>query len=117
MTLARGRGPQRARRIAGALVSAAIFASGCASRPYATLMTVDRTVPGAHRVDMLVATTRAPSPVPGVIFSGERGPELSLENIVVSIPPDGVRKAGDVIYPKRNPPDPSREFVALRIDP
>ncbi|KTR06940.1 esterase [Aureimonas ureilytica] len=117
MTLARGRGPQRARRIAGALVSASIFVSGCASRPYATLMTVERTVPGAHRVDMLVATTRAPSPVPGVIFSGERGPELSLENIVVSIPPDGVRKAGDVIYPKRNPPDPSREFVALRIDP
>ncbi|RYE71859.1 MAG: esterase, partial [Hyphomicrobiales bacterium] len=71
--------------------------SGCASRPYATLQPVAQTVPGAHAVDMLVATTRARSDVPGVVFSGERGEGLTMENIIVSIPPDAVRKPGAVI--------------------
>ncbi|WP_279483806.1 alpha/beta hydrolase [Aureimonas sp. SK2] len=90
--------------------------TGCASRPYATLLPVAATVPGAHVVDMLVATTRAPSQVPGVVFAGDRGIGLSVENIVVSIPPDAVRKPGAVIYPKQNPGEPSHEFVALKID-
>ncbi|WP_062011879.1 alpha/beta hydrolase [Aureimonas sp. AU4] len=99
------------------LVALLVALAGCTSRPYATLMPVSGTVPGAHLVDMLVATTRAPSGVPGVVFAGERGPGLSIENILVSIPPDGVRKPGAVIYPRRNPGDPSREFVALRVAP
>jgi len=94
-----------------------VLLAGCASRPYATLVPVADTVPGAHIVDMLVATTRAPSPVPGVVFGSERGADLSVENIVVSITPDAVRKPGTVIYPRRTPGDPSREFVALRIAP
>lgn len=95
----------------------ALALSGCASRPYATLLPVSDTVPGAHLVDMLVATTRAPSTVPGVVFGGERGSRLSVENILVSIPPDAVRPPGEVIYPRRNPGDPAREFVALRVAP
>lgn len=111
----KGASPSGVRALA--LVLPLLLLGSCAGRPYATLIPVDRTVPGAHRVDMLVATTRAPSPVPGVVFSGDRGPGLSLENIVVSIPPAGARKPGEVVYPRTNPPDPSREFVALRIDP
>lgn len=105
------------RRCFAAIVAPLLLLGACASRPYATLVPVGESVPGAHKVDMLVATTRAPSPVPGVVFSGDRGPGLSLENIVVSIPPAGTRKAGEVVYPKSTPPNPSREFVALRIDP
>ncbi|MBP0441065.1 alpha/beta hydrolase [Tianweitania sediminis] len=94
----------------------ALFIAGCASRPYGTLLPVAATVPGAHIVDMLVATTRAPSAEPGVVFAGERGSGLSVENIVVSIPPDRVRQPGAVIYPRSNPGDPAREFVALKIN-
>ncbi|WP_235919298.1 alpha/beta hydrolase [Aureimonas psammosilenae] len=97
------------------LLIVSICLSGCASRPYATLLPVSRTVPDAHLVDMLVATTRAPSSVPGVIFGGDRGPGLSIENILVSIPPDEVRKPGQVIYPPRNPGNPAKEFVTLKV--
>lgn len=100
-----------------ALVAAALALAGCGGRPYATLLPVSASAPGAHTVDMLVATTRAPSPVPGVVFSGDRGKGLSLENILVSIPPDGVRKPGAVIYPARNPGNPATEFVALKVEP
>ncbi len=96
-------------------VSLAIAGSGCASRPHASLLPVSHTVQGAHVIDMLVATTRAPSPESGVVFSGERGSGLSLKNVVVSIPPDGVRKPGAVIYPESRPGDPAREFVALEV--
>ena len=65
---------------------------------------------------MLVATTRAPSSEPGVVFAGERGQGLSVDNILVSIPPDAVRPAGEVIYPRRNPGDPAREFVTLGVN-
>ncbi len=117
MTSSSGPSTARAALLRGTLLFACLLVSGCATRPYATLTPVAQTVAGAHEVDMLVATTRAPSPVPGVVFSGERGPGLSVENIVVSIPPDAVRRPGEVIYPKRTPGDPSREFVTLRIDP
>ncbi|WAP67736.1 alpha/beta hydrolase [Jiella pelagia] len=99
------------------LLATMLALAGCAARPYATLLPVSGTVPGAHIVNMLVATTRQPSPVPGVVFNGERGPGLSVENIIVSIPPDDVRQPGTVIYPKDNPGDPASEFVTLGIKP
>ncbi len=94
-----------------------LLIAGCASRPYATLTPVARTVPGAQRVDMLVATTRAPSNVSGVVFGPERGRGLSLENIVVSIPPARFREPGDIAYPSPGAPDPARQFVALKVEP
>jgi esterase/lipase superfamily enzyme len=97
-------------------LAVAFVLSGCASRPYATLSPVSATVPGTHKVDMLVATTREASGVPGVIFSGDRGSDVSLENIVVSIPPDSVRKPGSLIFPKRNPGNPATEFVTLKVE-
>ncbi|TFF25090.1 alpha/beta fold hydrolase [Jiella endophytica] len=94
-----------------------LLVAGCAGVPRTTLQPVEATAPGTHEVDMLVATTRTPSDVPGEVFGDGRGSSLSVENIVVSVPPDSVRKPGEVIYPKENPGDPAREFVATKIEP
>lgn len=64
---------------------------------------------------MLVATTRASADAPGVLFNGERGPDLSLENIVVSIPDK--RAVGSIQWPSRIPGDPAREFVTTQVTP
>jgi len=64
---------------------------------------------------MLVATTRAPvEEPPGVMFGGGRGIGLRFADISVSIPPDAVRKIGDVQWPQHSPGDPARDFVTLR---
>ena len=87
-----------------ALVLAAL-ATGCSSRPYGNLI-VGAGVPGASKVDMLVATTRAAvSEPPGVIFGGARGRGLDFADIVISIPPDSARKTGIpvALFPARRP--------------
>jgi esterase/lipase superfamily enzyme len=66
---------------------------------------------------MLVATTRAEVSEPvGVMFSGERAHGLAFADIAVSIPPDSVRKIGDVQWPYSPPGDPARDFVTVRAD-
>lgn len=107
--------PGRLPLLAAVLLCLALAA--CAGRQIGTLRPVGETVAGASTVDMMVATTRAKSGDPGVVFSGERGTELSLDNIVISIPPDANRKVGEVTWPKRYPGDPSREFVTLKVEP
>jgi esterase/lipase superfamily enzyme len=101
-----------------AYVLALAFAlSACAGRPEGNLIAVEAHVAGASTVDMLVATTRAPVDAPeGVMFGGERGRGLRFADISVSIPPDAVRKIGDVQWPARPPGDPARDFVTLRAD-
>ncbi|NDW04358.1 alpha/beta hydrolase [Jiella pacifica] len=99
-----------------ALVVSILFLAGCAGVPRTTLQPVAETAPGAHRVDMLVATTRAPSKVRGEIFSGRRGETVSYEDVVVSVPPDSVRKPGQVIYPPQNPGNPATQFVTQKIE-
>ncbi len=76
-----------------------------------------RTASGASQVNLLVATTRAPSSDPGVLFSGERNMQLSLTDITVSIPPDANRKVGEVQWPKKLPADPSRDFSTVSVTP
>ena len=94
----------------------AAFTAGCASRPYGNLV-VGTSTPGASKVDMLVATTRAAvSEPPGVIFGGARGRGLDFADIVISIPPEGARRAGEVQWPSSPPGDPARDFVTLRVD-
>ena len=67
---------------------------------------------GRDVVDMLVATTRAEvSEPPGVMFGGERAIGLAFADIAVSIPPDAVRKIGEVQWPSSPPGDPARDFV------
>jgi esterase/lipase superfamily enzyme len=94
----------------------AAFAGACSSRPYGNLI-VGTTAPGASQVDLLVATTRAPVvEPPGVMFGGARGRGLDFADIVVSVPPDSARKAGEVQWPSSPPGDPQRDFVTLRAD-
>ena len=90
--------------------------TGCAGRPSGGLIPVAETAPGASEVDLFVATTRKPSDSPGQVFTGERDHELNFADIDVSIPPDSVRKIGDVQMSSSDMGDPSREFVALRLD-
>jgi esterase/lipase superfamily enzyme len=98
---------------------AAIMMAGltaCASRPEAVLIPVAETSAASSQVDMLVATTRQASPVPGLMFSGERGRDVSFAHITVSIPPDQTRAVGEVQWPKQLPGNPATDFVALRTD-
>jgi esterase/lipase superfamily enzyme len=89
--------------------------AGCAA-PVGVLEPVKVEAPGATRLDILVATTRAPSPDNGVVFSGERG-DISLSSFFVSIPPDDQREIGRVQWPQTQAPDPSTEFAVARIEP
>jgi esterase/lipase superfamily enzyme len=98
------------------IVALAALLSGCASRPYGTLI-VGTTTSGASQVELLAATTRAPVMEPaGVLFGGARGRGLQFADIVVSIPPEGARKPGEVEWPSSPPGDPRRDFVTLRAD-
>jgi esterase/lipase superfamily enzyme len=98
-----------------ALVAFAL--ASCAGRPEGNLIVVSATAPGASTVDMLVATTRASVDTPaGVMFNGERAHGTAFADITVSIPPDQVRKIGDVQWPDSVPGDPARDFVTLRAE-
>jgi esterase/lipase superfamily enzyme len=98
-------------------ILALVALAGCAGRPEGNLLPVAATVPGASRVDMLVATTREATDTPaGALFNGERDLGLRFADITVSIPPDSMRKVGDVQWPSSVPGDPSRDFVTLRAD-
>ena len=98
------------------LIGLAALAAGCSSRPYGTLI-VGSSAPDASKVDILVATTRAPVlEPPGVMFGGARGREVDFADIVVSIPPDSARRPGEIQLPSSAPGNPEREFVILRAD-
>lgn len=90
--------------------------AGCGGRPVGVL-TPSGSADGASKVDLLVATTRAPSDDPAILFTGERAQGLALTEIVVSIPPEQNRKVGQVQWPNRLPPDPSRDFSTVSVKP
>ena len=94
----------------------ALSMAGCAGRSDGGLMAVKETAPGASRVDMFVATTRKPSDLPGQVFSGERDQKFNYAEIQVSIPPDAVRKIGEVQMSSSDVGDPAKDFVALSVD-
>ncbi len=71
--------------------------------------------PKTAQVDMLVATTRQPSGDPATLFSGERDAKTFMTDVAVSIPPDTVRKAGTVQWPKKLPPNPATDFAVTRV--
>ena len=98
------------------VVGIAVVVAGCSSRPYGNLI-VGTSAPGASQVDLLVATTRAPViEPPGVMFGGARGRGLDFADIVVSVPPDSARKAGEIQWPSSPPGNPEHDFVTLRAD-
>lgn len=108
-------GPRRGITLT-ALLLCATLVNACAGRPVGVLVP-NGTAAGATEVEVLVATTRAPSPTPGVLYGGERAEELSAASIVVSIPPPATREVGQVQWPKRLPADPSREFSTVSVTP
>ncbi|UPA24762.1 alpha/beta hydrolase [Shinella oryzae] len=105
------------RMVRKAIFAGLIVLAGCAGRPEGVLVPSGKVAPGVSTVDLLVATTRAPSSQPGVLFSGERGSELAVSDIVVSIPPDDKRKVGQVQWPKKLPADPMKDFSTVSVKP
>jgi esterase/lipase superfamily enzyme len=89
--------------------------TSCASTPENLFVPVWQTVPGASAVDMLVATTRRSVENPGELYSGERGNSLTFANIVVSIPPESARTAGEVQWPLTLPGNPATDFVTTKV--
>lgn len=100
-----------------ASIGLALLTTACAGRPTGVLIPNAAETRGASRVDLMVATTRKRSATPGVLYSGERGAGLSLTEIDVSIPPDAVRKVGEVQWPKKLPGNPATEFTTLKVKP
>ena len=117
--MARSGGPAGRARLgkAVALVLTCLVLPACAGRPTGVLKPVESAVPDAVHVDMLVATTREPAKDEAVLFSGERGRDLSLTNIVVSVPPEPSRIVGEVQWPRRLPADPAKEFATVKVEP
>jgi esterase/lipase superfamily enzyme len=101
-----------ARRLIAPL-AALLLTAACASAPRGFLLPTDATAPGARQVDMLVVTTRAASPAPGVIYGGERDASASATEIVVSVPPN--HKVGAVEWPKDETHDPAVEFTTVSL--
>jgi esterase/lipase superfamily enzyme len=102
--------------LTAACLAMIVSLTACSGRSSGGLTPVKETVPGASTVNVLVATTRAPSDVPGQVFTGERDDGLNFADITVSIPPDANRRVGDVQVASSEVGDPSREFVALRTE-
>ena len=103
----------RTRSVVAALALATSLAA-CAS-VRGVLAPVAQTVPGAHQIDMVVATTRERTDS-AEMFSGARSPALAFANITVSIPPAGARQIGEVQWPRQVPGNPATEFVTLKAD-
>ncbi|MBP1841955.1 esterase/lipase superfamily enzyme [Rhizobium petrolearium] len=91
--------------------------SGCAGRPEGVLVPTEARAAQTSKVDVLVATTRRPSETPGMLFSGERGKDLQVTEIAVSVPPDSAREIGQVQWPKKLPANPAKEFATISVTP
>ena len=106
-----------ARRLGRRLMGlfAALALAACAGLPKGVLIPLEADVPGTTHVPILVATTRAPTADPGVLYTGERGPAIDMNEIVVSIPPDANREIGEVQWPRKLPPNPSKDFATLSV--
>lgn len=96
-----------------ALALMALVSAGCATTPRGLLLPTE-TSADSDRVDMLAATTRAPSDEAGILFSGDRE-GVSFSNIVVSIPKD--REIGTVQWPRTVPGNPATDFVVSSVTP
>ena len=115
MTAREGRQGKRTVLHSLVALAALAFLSACGTPPRGTLTPVAANPEAAQTIDMLVATTRAADPTPGVLYSGERGSGLSLADITVSIPDK--RAIGEVNWPRSTPGDPARDFVATAVKP
>jgi esterase/lipase superfamily enzyme len=98
------------------MVLLAATLTACGGRPINVLGPVAETSPNASKVEMLVMTTRAPSLVPGEMFSGERALNASFAEMTISVPPPGVHKVGQVEWPRKLPSNPKTDFATIEAD-
>ncbi|MCM2291512.1 alpha/beta hydrolase [Allorhizobium sp. BGMRC 0089] len=95
-----------------------ILLAGCASRVVGVMKPVGQPAnPKVSEVQLLAATTRAPSSDKAILFTGERGSGLMVDAVTVSIPPDKDRKIGEVEWPRQLPPDPLKSFTTVAVQP
>ena len=106
-------------RLCGAVlvVGTVLMLSGCGGRPIGVMQPTGQQLPGTTAVDLLVATTRAPSEDTAILFTGERGTGLRVDAVKVSIPPEANRKVGQVQWPEKLPGNPVRDFTTVSVDP
>jgi esterase/lipase superfamily enzyme len=97
-------------------VAMLVSLSGCGGHPKGVLTPVADTSAKSAKVNMLIATTRSRSAVPGEMFSGERALKPAFADITVSIPPNSVRKVGEVAWPRRLPSNPATDFATLKAE-
>lgn len=102
-------------RCISALLLLSILA-GCGGHPKNVLVPVADSVPNATKVGMLVTTTRSRSTIQGEMFTGERALAPAFADITVSIPPENVRKIGEVAWPRRLPSNPATDFATLKAE-
>jgi hypothetical protein len=102
--------------VVGSLALLMTLLSGCGKRSLETLPPLSTAVPGTHKVELLVATTRAPDPPETPQFGNQRGRGLSFAAMTVSIPSDSNRKVGEVQLPVSSSVDPSKEFALLKAE-
>jgi len=98
-------------------IGAALLMSACATRPSGVMLPVAEISPRSHAVDMLVVTNRMPSETEGEVYSYKRSREVSLEQIVIGIPPDENRQKGVIQWPRSRHPDPEKHFVTQAVNP
>src|SRR5262249_31691999 len=95
-----------------------LLCCSCASRLLqGALIPNAQSADGTTRIPILVATTRTRATSnPGEMFGSDRASEVAYASIGVSIPPDSVRKIGEIQWPSAPPGDPARNFVTVSAD-
>lgn len=106
----------RIRLLTVAALASTIISGGCAGRlAQGALVPVEPVnVEGISFVPVLVATTRSRSTADaGEMFNGSPAGAMSYASVKVSIPPDILRKTGEVQWPTSVPGDPRQSFVTV----
>ena len=103
---------------AAVALSVGFVCAACSGRPVqGVLVPSAESAEGASRVPILVATTRTKSSGDaGEMFTGDLAQDESYASITVSIPPESVRKIGQIQWPTSIPGDPGRDFVTASAD-
>ena len=103
---------------AAAGLALVLLCCSCAGRPLQGVLVPNaQSADGATRVPILVATTRNRLTAdPGEMFGRDRASDVSYASIVVSIPPDGTRRVGEIQWPSALPGDPQRNFVTASAE-
>jgi esterase/lipase superfamily enzyme len=101
-----------------AAIAFAMCCCGCARLSQGALVPVAQAnMAGTSLVPVLVATKRKRSTTdPGEMFESGLADETSYGSVTVSMPPDAVRKIGDVQWPSTSPGDPQQNFVTVSAD-